>query len=34
MLPMRIYPCLSYYREINETDIKLSVQLAESMGQL
>ena len=34
MLPMRIYPCLSYCREINETDIKLSLQLAESMGQL
>ena len=34
MVPMKIYPCLSYCGEINETDIKLSVQLAESMGQL
>lgn len=33
MLPMKSYLCLSYCREINETDIKLSVQLAESMGQ-
>ena len=36
MLPMKIYPYLSYRLEINETDINYTtaVKFAESMGQL
>ena len=31
---MKIYPCLSYRREINETNVNYTLQLAEDMGQL